>query len=143
MGTFIYFCDGYFIWKYQLSNGFLSRYAGASPFSYGYSGDGEQATTAQLHTPTGISLSTLGLLYICDYGNYLVRVIATTGIITTFAGSGDSGYAGDGGLATSSQISKTTADIKIALSDLKLLKRIDFKKLLKWRQVMIEGFYDD
>jgi AdoMet-dependent rRNA methyltransferase SPB1 len=38
---------------------------------------------------------------------------------------------------------KTTEEIKLALSDLKLLGKIDFKKLLKWRQVMIDTFHLD
>jgi hypothetical protein len=105
MGTFLYFSDLYFVWKYQLSNGFLSRYAGASPFAGGYSGDGQQATNAVLYNPFGVSLSTMGLLYICDFNNYRIRVVAANGIITTFAGSGTYGFGGDGGFATNSQIS--------------------------------------
>jgi hypothetical protein len=105
MGSFLYFTDYYFIWKYQISNGFLSRYAGAIPLSNGYSGDGQQATTALFYSAHGISLSTMGLLYIADQRNNRVRVIATDGIITTFAGSGPNGavgsFGGDGGPAVS------------------------------------------
>jgi hypothetical protein len=105
MGSFLYFSDFYFVWKYQLSNGFLSRYAGDVPSSYGFNGDGQQATTALFNKPYGLSLSTMGLLYIADYENNRLRVIATNGIISTFAGSGpeaSSGvFGGDGGLAIS------------------------------------------
>jgi hypothetical protein len=105
MGSYLYFSDDYFIWKYQLSNGELSRYAGTLPFFAGYDGDGQQATAAQFYNPFGISLSTMGLLYIADQGNNRIRVVATNGIITTFAGSGPNGatgsFGGDGGMALS------------------------------------------
>jgi hypothetical protein len=106
MGTYLYFSDHYFVWKYQISNGILSRYVGVTPLSQGFSGDGQQATAAQFFVPEGISLSTLGLLYISDYGNNRVRVVAVNGILSTFAGSGPDGpavgsYGGDGGLAVS------------------------------------------
>jgi sugar lactone lactonase YvrE len=104
-GSFLYFSDRRFIWKYQLSNGFLTRYAGATPVQFMYGGDGQQATTAQFNNPLGISLSTMGLLYISDYGNNRVRVVATDGIISTCAGSGPDGniasFDGDGGPAIS------------------------------------------
>jgi hypothetical protein len=106
MGSYLYFTDEYYVWKYQISNGILSRYAGVAPVSQGFSGDGQQATAAQFYATVGISLSTLGLLYICDHGNNRVRVVAANGIVTTFAGSGPDGpavgsYGGDGGLAVS------------------------------------------
>jgi hypothetical protein len=105
-GSFLYFSDQKFIWKYEISNGLLTRYAGAIPRSLGYGGDNQQATTAVFWTPRGVSVATSGLLFIADTGNNRVRVIATNGIITTFAGSGpDNGatgdYGGDGGAATS------------------------------------------
>jgi hypothetical protein len=106
MGSSIYFSDYFYIWKFQFSNGFLSRYAGAVPQSNGFNGDGQQATTAVLFGPLGVSLSTMGLLYFADQRNNRVRVVAISGIITTFAGSGPTGigvgsYGGDGGPATS------------------------------------------
>jgi hypothetical protein len=106
MGSYLYFTDEYYVWKYQISNGILSRYAGVAPFSQGFSGDGQQATAAQFYVTLGVSLSTLGLLYISDHNNNRVRVVAVNGIITTFAGSGPDGpaagsYGGDGGLAVS------------------------------------------
>jgi hypothetical protein len=106
MGSFLYFSDVWCVWKYQISNGFLSRYAGAIPLSDGYSGDGQQATTAVFYVPSRLSLSTMGLLYISDRWNNRIRVVAINGIITTFAGSGPNNaeigsYGGDGGSAVS------------------------------------------
>jgi hypothetical protein len=106
MGTFLYFNDDYFIWKYQLSNGIVSRCAGALPANIAFSGDGQQATTAYFKFSMGLSLSRTGLLYSTDYGSNRVRVIAVNGIISTFAGTGitGSGSIGDDGLATSARL---------------------------------------
>ncbi|MBI6546423.1 MAG: SMP-30/gluconolactonase/LRE family protein, partial [Cyanobacteria bacterium NC_groundwater_1444_Ag_S-0.65um_54_12] len=68
---------------------------------WGYSGDGGPATSAKLDGPIGITLDTIGNLYIADAGNKRIRRVDTSGIITTVAGNGSFGYAGDGGPATS------------------------------------------
>jgi len=66
----------------------------------GYNGDNILATSAQLSGPANISIGPDGSLYIADLSNQRVRkVIAATGMITTIAGNGTQGYAGDGGLA--------------------------------------------
>ena len=66
----------------------------------GYSGDGGPATNATFDLPDGIAYDTSGNLFITDWGNNVVRKVATTGIITTIAGTGSYGYSGDGGAAT-------------------------------------------
>ena len=66
----------------------------------GFSGDGGPATLAEFNDPNYLALDHLGNLYITDYHNYRVRKIDTSGIITTYAGSGSSSYSGDGGAAT-------------------------------------------
>ena len=44
-------------------------------------------------------------MYIADYGNNRIRkVTASTGIISTIAGSGNFGYSGDDGAATSARL---------------------------------------
>ena len=75
---------------------------------YGYSGDGGQATLAQLGSPTGLVFDSIGNLFMADHGNNLIRKIDTNGIITTFAGTGTGGYSGDGGLATSARFDTPT-----------------------------------
>jgi hypothetical protein len=74
----------------------------------GFSGDGGLATSAQLSSPSGLVADFQGSLSISDVGNDVIRrVNGTTQDISTFAGThGVSGYAGDGGAATS-------ADLKI------------------------------
>src|SRR5437773_1005581 len=68
-------------------------------------GDGGAATSASLNVPTGVALDASGNLYIADYGNQRIRKVdAASGIITTVAGNGSPGFAGDGGAATSASL---------------------------------------
>jgi sugar lactone lactonase YvrE len=69
----------------------------------GFSGDGGQATSAQLNTPTAIAVDTIGDLYIADCFNQRIRIVTPDGIISTIAGYGSQGYSGDGGVAINAQ----------------------------------------
>ena len=72
----------------------------------GYSGDGGQATQAHLAYPSAIAFDGNHVLYISDTDNNAIRrVDLSTGTITTVAGTGAAGYAGDGGPATSALLS--------------------------------------
>jgi N-acetylneuraminic acid mutarotase len=98
------------IQKVDAVTGNISTVAGTGGF--GYNGDGIPATSATVWAPYGVSLDPGGNLYIMDGGNYRVRrVDATTGIITTIAGDGTNGFSGDGGPATSADISAPGGDI--------------------------------
>ncbi len=78
----------YFVWKYDRSSGIVSRFAGALPATLGLSGDGGQATAAQLNRPQGMFLDSNGILFVADSYNDRVRTINTaTGIISPFATS--------------------------------------------------------
>jgi trimeric autotransporter adhesin len=81
--------------------GVISTVAGNG--SWGYSGDGGPATTAQIGYPYGVAVDFSGNLYIADRYNYRIRKV-TAGTISTFAGNGNWGYSGDGGPATAAQI---------------------------------------
>lgn len=65
----------------------------------GRSGDGGAATSASLNNPFGVVRGPDGAVWFCEYGGQLVRRVAPDGTITTVAGSGEKGYAGDGGPA--------------------------------------------
>ena len=80
----------------------ISTVAGSSNTA-GFSGDGGQAVSAELSRPQGVFVDATGNIYIADTNNHAVRrVEAATGVIETVAGQGRmSGFAGDGGLATS------------------------------------------
>ncbi len=83
--------------------GIISTVAGN--LTSGNSGDNGPATSAQLNHPMGIGFDGQGNLYIADTANNVVREVkAATGIITTIAGNGTSGYTGDGGPATSAEL---------------------------------------
>lgn len=66
----------------------------------GATGDGGPATAARLNYPAGTSFDSAGKLYIADYGNNRIRIVNASGTITTIAGTGGAGFAGDGGTAT-------------------------------------------
>ena len=69
----------------------------------GYSGDGGPATAAQLNQPHSIVLDAADNVLICDINNHRVRRIdARTGVISTFAGTGENAASPDqGGMLTS------------------------------------------
>jgi len=90
--------------KVTAATGIISTVAGSG--SPGSSGDGGAATSARLTTPSGIAVAANGDLYIDDRGNNRVRkVMAATGIITAFAGTGTVGYSGDGAPAILAKLS--------------------------------------
>ena len=71
--------------------------------SAGGSGDGGPATAARLSSPAAVCVDAGGALYIADRDNHTVRRVYR-GLITTVAGTGTAGYAGDGGPATSARL---------------------------------------
>ncbi len=86
------------------STGIITTFAGTGSASY--SGDSIPATSAALNYPIEIVLDSAGSnLYIADNNNQRIRkVTVSTGIITTFAGTGSGSYSGDGGAATSATL---------------------------------------
>ncbi|MCY2990866.1 MAG: dockerin type I domain-containing protein [Planctomycetota bacterium] len=71
----------------------------------GYSGDGGPATAASLDMPWGVAVDSSGNIFIAEQGaNRIRKVDHTTGLITTAAGDGTSGYSGDGGPATAASL---------------------------------------
>ncbi len=67
-------------------------------------GDGGPATSATLNRPMGIRIDATGNLLITEMFGSRIRKVNTSGIISTIAGNGTSGYSGDGGPATSAKI---------------------------------------
>ena len=67
------------------------------------SGDGGTATSAALGSPQGLAIDAAGNLYIADFQNHRIRKVNPSGIISTVAGNGTSGFSGDGDIATKAQ----------------------------------------
>ncbi len=108
-----------------VSTGIITTIAGTGTSSY--SGDNGPATSATLNSPQGVAVDPagtyslcrlacylrktnfnihhIGNVYIADYNNHRVRkVTVSTGIITTIAGTGTTGFSGDNGPATSAEM---------------------------------------
>jgi YVTN family beta-propeller protein len=84
------------------TSGTITTVAGTG--TCGYNGDGILATTAQLNGPRGLAFDASGNMYITDTNNHRIRIVTPAGTINTFAGTGQNGFSGDGGLATKARI---------------------------------------
>jgi DNA-binding CsgD family transcriptional regulator len=78
-----------------------------------YSGDGGPARDATLKQPKGIAVDSAGNVVIADSGNNVIRRIGSDGIITTIAGTGNRGSAGEGIPATKAEL---FAPLAVAIS---------------------------
>jgi sugar lactone lactonase YvrE len=98
-----------------------------------YQGDGVLATDAPIFLPMGVAVDAKGNLYLADSNNDRIRrVDGQSGLITTIAGNGTSGYSGDGGLATAAMISNPggvvldgAGDLYFADSNNDVIRRVD------------------
>ncbi len=99
----------------------------------GYNGDGIPAAAAQLNQPYGVCSDAAGNIYIADTENDRIRrVDRSTGLISTAAGTGTSGYSGDGGPATLAELNKpedvfvhSSGDIYIADTKNYCIRKVD------------------
>lgn len=106
-GGNLYFSDtfNHRIRRVEARTGIITTIAGNG--GAGYSGDGGPAAGAAFNEPYGIALDRSGNIYVADRHNHCVRRIdAASGIVTTFAGNGSAGYAGDGGPAAGAGLSE-------------------------------------
>ena len=111
--------------------GTIATVAGNEAWIYG--GDGNPATASSIFLPFGIAVDAAGDLFIADSSNNRIRrVDATTGVISTIAGTGVIGFSGDGGPATAATISSPSSialdpagDLFFSDSGNNLIRRID------------------
>jgi len=97
----LYFSDtfNHCIRRVDARDGIITTCAGCG--EPGYSGDGGPATRARFNEPYGIAVDKMGNVYVADRHNHCVRrVDGASGIVTTFAGNGSSGFSGDDGAAS-------------------------------------------
>ena len=89
--------------KIDANTGTISTVAGTGEF--GYSGDGGPGYQAMLREPNDLYLDGRGGLLIADIQDQRIRrVDLATGIISTFAGTGEKSRAGDGRPATQASL---------------------------------------
>jgi sugar lactone lactonase YvrE len=102
-GSSLYIADSanHRIRRVDLASGTITTVAGSA--TPGFGGDGGPATAALIQDPKAVYAAPSGDLYIADSGNERVRRVDPTGTITTVAGTGVTGYGGDGGPATAAQ----------------------------------------
>lgn len=93
--------------RVDATTGIITTMAGNGAADYG--GDGGPAANATMAQPNNVFMSRRYNLYISDNGNNRVRVVTSDGIMHTLAGSGDHGYAGDGGPALAATFLGPTA----------------------------------
>ena len=84
------------------TSGIITTIAGIG--TAGDTGDGGDATAAELNFPHNVAVDPCGNIYFSETALNIIRKINTSGIITTFAGNGTIGYSGDGGDATAASL---------------------------------------
>src|SRR5260370_34175874 len=87
------------------STGTVTTFAGTG--TRGSAGDSGPALSAQINQPFALAVDRLGNVYIGEYGGARVRKVIPGGTISTVAGNGQFGTAGDGGLAACAHIAGT------------------------------------
>jgi sugar lactone lactonase YvrE len=113
----LYIADGDYNRIYVLNtSGIITTVAGTNG-AY-YSGDDGPATNATIYDPLGVALDAAGNVYIADSGNNRIRMVNTSGIITTVAGNGEAGYFGDGAAPTAARLSYATGVAVDAIGNL-------------------------
>jgi sugar lactone lactonase YvrE len=127
--------------------GVINTVAGSG--QQGFSGDGGQATAAELDSPTGIAVDANGNLYIADTHNQRIREVSG-GVIGTLAGTGVAGFSGDGGAPASAQLDNPTAlafdqhgNLYIADSDNQRIREISGTTISTAAGNGVEGFAGD
>jgi uncharacterized protein (TIGR03437 family) len=75
----------------------------------GNNGDGGPASLARWNRPRALAFDRTGNLYVADSLNHRIRRIGAGGLVSTVAGSGASGFGGDGGVARNAQLNTPSA----------------------------------
>jgi uncharacterized protein (TIGR03437 family) len=105
--------------------GIITTFAGNGRNTYG--GDGGPALQASLNQPTGLAFDKAGNLIIADYGNNRIRRITPAGVISTIAGTGSLGFAGDGGAPSQAQFRSPVAAVIDDTGNIFVSDRFNFR----------------
>ena len=98
---------GHVVRRMSADTGVIDAFAGRGIVGYG--GDLGPAGQANLFSPAGVAADRHGNVWIADQFNHRVRKVDTDGVITTVAGSVQSGDSGDGGPATAARLNRPLA----------------------------------
>ena len=95
-------------------------------------GNGGPATEAAISHPSYVAIDAAGSVYFSDFLANRVRKVGRAGVITTVAGTGSAGFAGDGGPATAAQLSFPTGiafdgegNLYISDADNNVVRKVD------------------
>ncbi len=102
-GLYICETENHAVRRVDLKTNVIRTIAGSG--KEGFTGDGGPATKATCREPYEIRFDKLGNMYFVEMRNHIVRKVAhDTGVISTIAGTGKSGFSGDGGPATHAEL---------------------------------------
>ncbi len=119
----------------RVAGGLITTTAGNG--NYRFAGDAGDAAGATLNQPTGVTTDGLGDVFIADFANNRVRKVTADGIINTVAGTGASGFSGDGQQATAATLSlprdvaADTSGFYIADRDNNRVRKVDLAGLIR------------
>ena len=114
--------DNHVIRKVDMKTGIISTAAGTG--MRGFSGDGGPAKQAQLNQPHSIVLDRDGSILICDIGNHRIRRLhLDTGIIETYAGTGETKETPEGSPVKGTPVTGPRTIVRAANGDLYLALR--------------------
>ncbi len=114
--------DNHVIRKVDMKTGIISTVAGTGV--RGFSGDGGPGVQAQLNQPHSIALDRDGSILICDIGNHRIRRLhLDTGIIETYAGTGETKDTPEGAPVKGTPVTGPRTIVRAANGDLYLALR--------------------
>jgi trimeric autotransporter adhesin len=127
----MYICDGMANVVRKVNKaGIISRFAGND--TAGFAGDMGLAIEARVDSPYSVAADRKGNVYISDMINNRIRKVDAMGIISTYAGTGTHGYAGDGGMAVMAELNRpaglatdTLGNLYFADADNDVIRKID------------------
>jgi streptogramin lyase len=100
----VYIVTAHRVRRVDAATGTITTFAGTGVD--GHTGDGGQASAAQLDAPVAVAVARNGDVFIVEAVGRVRRVDGATGVITTFAGLGRQASSGDGGPATAAEIDR-------------------------------------